>query len=141
MPVTIGTAEKKFGVSEKLAEFILPLGATMNMNGGGVYYSVAVLFVAQIYGVQIDFTQQLLLIALATVISVGSPGIPGSGIVMTIMLLGTMGLPLDIMGVVAGMYRLIDMANTTMNVTGDVVTSVCIARGENEIDDSVYAVK
>ena len=111
------------------------------MNGGGVYYSVAVLFVAQIYGVQIDFTQQLLLIALATVISVGSPGIPGSGIVMTIMLLGTMGLPLDIMGVVAGMYRLIDMANTTMNVTGDVVTSVCIARGENEIDDSVYAVK
>ncbi len=141
LPVTIGTAEKKFGVSEKLAEFILPLGATMNMNGGGVYYSVAVLFVAQIYGVQIDFTQQLLLIALATVISVGSPGIPGSGIVMTIMLLGTMGLPLDIMGVVAGMYRLIDMANTTMNVTGDVVTSVCIARGENEIDDSVYAVK
>lgn len=138
LPVTIQTAEKHFGVSKELSEFILPLGATMNMNGGGVYYSIAVLFVAQIYGVQIDISQQLLLIALATIISVGSPGIPGGGIVMTVMLLGTMGLPLDIMGLIAGMYRLIDMANTTMNVTGDVVTAVCIARGVNELDDSLY---
>lgn len=138
LPVTIQTAEKNFGVGKELSEFILPLGATMNMNGGGVYYSIAVLFVAQIYGVQIDISQQLLLIALATIISVGSPGIPGGGIVMTVMLLGTMGLPLDIMGLIAGMYRLIDMANTTMNVTGDVVTAVCIARGVNELDDSLY---
>jgi Na+/H+-dicarboxylate symporter len=138
LPVTISVTENKFGVHKDLAEFILPLGATMNMNGGGVYYSAAVIFVSQIYGIPMDFSQQLLIILLATIISIGSPGIPGGGIVMTIMLLTTMGLPMDIMGMIAGMYRLIDMANTTMNVTGDVVTSICVGRGENAINDSVY---
>jgi len=138
LPVTIRVTEDKFGVSKDLAEFILPLGATMNMNGAGVYYSMAVLFVSQIYGVQMDISQQLLILMLVTIISVASPGIPGGGIVMTIMLLNTMGLPMDIMGLIAGMYRLLDMANTTMNVTGDVITSLCIGRGENAIDDSLY---
>lgn len=140
LPVSIKTVVEKFGVKKEFAEFVLPLGATMNMNGGGVYYSAAVLFVSQIYGVQLDFSQQILIVFLATIISVGSPGIPGGGIVMTIMLLTTMGLPLDIMGLVAGMYRLIDMANTTMNVTGDVITTICVARGEGAIEDSVYKV-
>lgn len=139
LPVTIKTAQEKFGVGADLSEFVLPLGATMNMNGGGVYYSMAVMFVSQIYGVNIPIPQQLLLLALVTIISVGSPGIPGGGIVMTVMLLNTMGLPLEVAALIAGMYRLIDMANTTMNVTGDVVTAVCIARGENAINDSVFA--
>ena len=138
LPVTISVTKKKFGVSDELAEFILPLGATMNMNGAVVYYSAAVMFVSQIYGVTMDLSQQVLIIILATIISIGSPGIPGGGIVMTIMLLTTMGLPMEIVGMIAGIYRIIDMGHTTLNVTGDVITSLCIGRSENAIDDSVY---
>ncbi|MHC1714768.1 MAG: dicarboxylate/amino acid:cation symporter [Acidaminococcaceae bacterium] len=138
LPVTISVTKKKFGVSDELAEFILPLGATMNMNGAVVYYSAAVMFVSQIYGVTMDLSQQVLIIILATIISIGSPGIPGGGIVMTIMLLTTMGLPMEIVGMIAGIYRIIDMGHTTLNVTGDVITSLCIGRSENSINDSVY---
>lgn len=138
LPVTISVTKKKFGVSDELAEFILPLGATMNMNGAVVYYSAAVMFVSQIYGVTMDLSQQVLIIILATIISIGSPGISGGGIVMTIMLLTTMGLPMEIVGMIAGIYRIIDMGHTTLNVTGDVITSLCIGRSENAIDDSVY---
>ena len=138
LPVTISVTKKKSGVSDELAEFILPLGATMNMNGAVVYYAAAVMFVSQIYGVAMDLSQQVLIIILATIISIGSPGIPGGGIVMTIMLLTTMGLPMEIVGMIAGIYRIIDMGHTTLNVTGDVITSLCIARSENAINDSVY---
>lgn len=138
LPVTISVTKKKYGVSDELAEFILPLGATMNMNGAVVYYAAAVMFVSQIYGVAMDLSQQVLIIILATIISIGSPGIPGGGIVMTIMLLTTMGLPMEIVGMIAGIYRIIDMGHTTLNATGDVITSLCIARSENAINDSVY---
>jgi len=138
LPVTIGVTKKRFGVPDEIAEFILPLGATMNMNGAVVYYSAAVMFVSQIYGIHMDLSQQILTIILATIISVGSPGIPGGGIVMTIMLLTTMGLPMEIVGMIAGIYRILDMGHTTLNVTGDVVTSLCISRSEKILNDSVY---
>lgn len=131
LPVTIRVTEEKFNVKEELASFSLPLGATMNMNGAAVYYAVAVIFVSQIYGVELSFFQQVMIILMTTLISVGSPGIPGGGIVMTIMLLTTMGLPIDIVGPIAGMYRVIDMGHTTLNVTGDVVSTLCIARTED----------
>ncbi len=138
LPVTIGVTKKRFGVPDEIAEFILPLGATMNMNGAVVYYSAAVMFVSQIYGIHMEISQQILTIVLATIISIGSPGIPGGGIVMTIMLLTTMGLPMEIVGMIAGIYRILDMGHTTLNVTGDVVTSLCISRGEKVLNDSVY---
>jgi len=138
LPVTIGVTKKRFGVPDEIAEFILPLGATMNMNGAVVYYSAAVMFVSQIYGIHMDLSQQILTIVLATIISIGSPGIPGGGIVMTIMLLTTMGLPMEIVGMIAGIYRILDMGHTTLNVTGDVVTSLCISRSEKVLNDSVY---
>jgi len=138
LPVTIGVTKKRFGVPDEIAEFILPLGATMNMNGAVVYYSAAVLFLCQIYGIHMELSQQILTIVLATIISIGSPGIPGGGIVMTIMLLTTMGLPMEIVGMIAGIYRILDMGHTTLNVTGDVVTSLCISRSEKVLNDSVY---
>ncbi|MEA5092684.1 Proton/sodium-glutamate symport protein [bioreactor metagenome] len=138
LPVTIGVTKKRFGVPDEIAEFILPLGATMNMNGAVVYYSAAVMFVSQIYGIHMELSQQILTIVLATIISIGSPGIPGGGIVMTIMLLTTMGLPMEIVGMIAGIYRILDMGHTTLNVTGDVVTSLCISRSEKVLNDSVY---
>lgn len=135
LPVTISTVEKEFKVKSELAGFTLPLGATMNMNGAACYFGVAVIFVSQIYGIEMSFAQQLMTIFLATMISVGAPGIPGGGIVLTIMLLNTMGLPVDIMGLIAGIYRILDMGHTSLNVTGDVVSTLCIARTENEFED------
>lgn len=138
LPVTINVAKNKLGVSESLGSFVLPLGATMNMNGGVCFYSACVIFVSQIYGIELSITDQIMTVLLATLVSVGAPGIPGGAIVMSTMLLTTMGLPLDVVGMIAGIFRIIDMGTTTMNVTGDVVTSVCIARSENMLDDKVY---
>ena len=130
LPVTLGVVTKKFHVKDELASFTLPLGATMNMNGAVAYFAVATMFVSQIYGVDMSIYQQATLILLTTFIAVGAPGIPGGGIVMTIMLLNTMGLPVEIMGLIAGIYRIIDMGHTTLNVTGDVVSTLCIAETE-----------
>ncbi|QEY24721.1 dicarboxylate/amino acid:cation symporter [Neisseria animalis] len=138
LPVTTEIVEKKMGVHNELAQFTLPVGATMNMNGAVVYYAAAVIFVSQIYGVELDLTSQIILILLTALVSIGSPGIPGGGIVMTVMLLSTMGLPLEIMGLIAGMYRILDMGHTTLNVTGDVVSTLCIARKENMLDQEIF---
>jgi Na+/H+-dicarboxylate symporter len=131
LPITIGVTEEKFGVKNELAGFTLPLGATMNMNGAAAYFAVGILFVAQIYGVEMSLFQQFITIIMATLVSIGAPGIPGGGIVMMVMLLNTMGLPTDIIGLIAAIYRIIDMGHTTLNVTGDVVSTLCIARSEN----------
>lgn len=135
LPVTISVTKEDYKVKEELAQFTLPIGATMNMNGAVVYYAAAVIFVSQIYGIEMPLSQQLIIILMTTLISVGSPGIPGGGIVMTIMLLTTLGLPMEIVGMIAGIYRIIDMGHTTLNVTGDVVSTLCIARSENMIED------
>ena len=128
LPVTIDVASNDLGVEEELSTFVLPLGATMNMNGAVVYYATAVVFVSQMYGIHLSISQQILTVLSATLISVGSPGIPGGGIVMTIMLLNLMGLPADVVGMIAGMYRILDMGHTTINCTGDLVSTLCIAR-------------
>lgn len=130
LPVTIKVAEDKFGVKNDLAGFSLPLGATINMNGAAVFFSVGVIFVAQIYGIEMSLYQQVFTVAMATLISIGSPGIPGGGIVMMVMLLNSMGLPADIIGLIAAIYRILDMGHTTLNVTGDMVSTLCIARIE-----------
>ncbi len=131
LPLSSKTLTEEFGVSEQLAGFTLPLGATINMNGAVIFYAIATIFVAQVFGVDLSITKQFILILLTTSVSVGSPGIPGGAIVMTTMLLSNMGLPLDIVGVLAGINRLIDMGDTSLNVTGDLVSSLCIARTEN----------
>ncbi len=135
LPLSNKTCNEEFGVSDELSGFTLPLGATINMNGAVIFYAIATMFVAQVYGVDFGITKQITLILLTTCISVGSPGIPGGAIVMTTMLLSNMGLPLDIVGVLAGINRLIDMGDTSINVTGDIVSTLCIARTENMFTD------
>lgn len=135
LPVTMRITEEDFGVEEELYGFSLPLGATINMNAGGAYYAIAVVFASQIYGINMSIGQELTIVLLATLISVGSPGIPGGGIVMTVMLLTTMGLPVEVMGMIAGVYKIIDIAHTTINVTGDVVSTIAVARSEGMIHD------
>lgn len=135
LPVTMKVAEEKLGVKNELAGFSLPLGATINMNGAAVYFAVGTMFVAQIYGVEMTLFEQFTTIIMATLIAVGSPGIPGGGIVMMVILLDSIGLPADIIGLIAAIYRIIDMGHTTLNVTGDMVSTLCIARIENLFED------
>ncbi|BAL84471.1 putative sodium:dicarboxylate symporter [Selenomonas ruminantium subsp. lactilytica TAM6421] len=135
LPVTLKVVEQKFHVRHELASFTLPLGATINMNGIAAYYAVTVLFVSQIYGVDLTLYQQAAFIFMTTLISIGTPGIPNSGIVLTVMLLGTMGLPAAIMGMIVGIFRPIDMVHTALNVTGDVVSTLAVARLEDMYED------
>ena len=135
LPVTMRVVEQEFHVKHELASFTLPLGATVNMNGIAAYYAVTVLFVSQIYGVDLTLYQQAMFVFMTTLISIGTPGIPNSGIVLTVMLLGTMGLPATIMGMVVGIFRPIDMIHTALNVTGDVVSTLAVARLENMYED------
>lgn len=131
LPYTMEIVEKDLGVHKSLTGFSLPLGATINMDGAVNYFAIAVIFVAQIYGIDLTITEQITTLLLATLISIGAPGIPGGGIIMTIMLLTTMGLPIEIMGLIAGIYRIIDMGHTTLNVTGDMVCTLAVAKSEN----------
>ena len=136
LPVTLRVVEQEFHVKHELASFTLPLGATVNMNGIAAYYAVTVLFVSQIYGVDLTLYQQAMFIFMTTLISIGTPGIPNSGIVLTVMLLGTMGLPATIMGMIVGIFRPIDMIHTALNVTGDVVSTLAVARLENMYEET-----
>ncbi|MFW5490122.1 MAG: dicarboxylate/amino acid:cation symporter [Desulfovibrio sp.] len=137
MPLTLKTMTDDFKVRAELAEFTIPLGTVINMNGAVLYYSMAVAFVAQIYNIDLSLAQQIYLVLFGSVIAMGSPGIPGGGIVMTMVLLSFMNLPLEIMGLIAGVYRLFDMCNTTLNVVGDAVSTLCIASTDHMIGDEI----
>nr|WP_275959942.1 dicarboxylate/amino acid:cation symporter [Pseudoflavonifractor capillosus] len=131
LPVTTSITNEDFKVSPELSAFSLPLGATINMNGGCIYYAAAIVLTAQMY--QIDLSPAALInIVISTVlVAMGCPGVPGGAIIMTTILLTNMGMPLEVVGLIAGIFRLIDMANTTFNCTGDVVTTLVVARSEN----------
>lgn len=130
LPVTTSITNDDFKVSPELSSFSLPLGATINMNGGCIYYAAAIVMTAQMY--QLDLSPAALVnIVISTVlVAMGCPGVPGGAIIMTTILLTNMGMPLEVVGLIAGIFRLIDMANTTFNCTGDVVTTLVVARSE-----------
>lgn len=130
LPITTSVTNDEFGVSSELSSFSLPLGATINMNGGCIYYAAAIVMTAQIYGMNLTPSALVNIIISTVLVAMGCPGVPGGAIIMTTILLTNMGLPLEIVGLIAGIFRLIDMANTTVNVTGDVVTTMVVARSE-----------
>ena len=127
----------EFGVSPELSAFSLPLGATINMNGGCIYYAATIVMTAQIYGMELSLASMLNIIFSTVLVAMGCPGVPGGAIIMTTILLSNMGLPLEIVGLIAGIFRLMDMANTTFNVTGDVVATMVVARSEGLMDDEI----
>lgn len=130
LPITTSVTNDEFGVSSELSSFSLPLGATINMNGGCIYYAAAIVMTAQIYGMNLTPSALVNIIISTVLVAMGCPGVQGGAIIMTTILLTNMGLPLEIVGLIAGIFRLIDMANTTFNVTGDVVTTMVVARSE-----------
>ncbi|WP_244623464.1 dicarboxylate/amino acid:cation symporter [Shewanella salipaludis] len=126
---------ESMGVSKRYSAFVLPLGATMNMDGcGGIYPAIAAIFIAQIYGIPLDATDYVLIAVTATVASVGTAGVPGSAMVMLTVTLGVIGLPLEGIAFIAAIDRVIDMIRTATNVTGDMMTAVVIGKSEQQLD-------
>ena len=134
LPVTIKCVEENIGVSKEVSSFVLPLGATINMDGTAVYVGVAALFVAQVYGLELTIAQQLIVVITGALASIGSAGVPGAGLIMLTLVLTSVNLPLEGVALVAGVDRILDMARTTLNITGDAVAAVVVAASEDELE-------
>ena len=135
LPVTMGTAESKLGVPKQVSSFVLPLGATINMDGTALYQAIAVLFIAQIYGIPLDLAAQLTIVLTATLASIGTAGVPSAGIIMLIVVLQSVGLGDKVeagIALILGVDRILDMLRTSVNVTGDLSCAAFIARSEQD---------
>jgi proton glutamate symport protein len=135
LPVTMETAEQELGVSKPVSSFVLPLGATINMDGTALYQAVAVMFIAQIYGIDLGLGEQLVVVLTATLASVGAAGVPSAGIITLIIVLNAVGLGAHVQAGIAlilGVDRILDMVRTSVNVTGDLTAASFIARTEGE---------
>ena len=143
LPVSITTAQNKLGISRQISGFVLPLGATINMDGTALYQAVAVMFIAQIYGIPIGLTGQLTIVLTATLASVGAAGVPSSGIITLIIVLQSVGLGDQVeagIALILGVDRLLDMLRTAVNVTGDMSCAAFVARSEGEsLDPEIVA--
>jgi Na+/H+-dicarboxylate symporter len=134
LPVNMKCTEENLGVPKSISSFILPLGATINMDGTALYQGICALFIANVYGLELTIAQQATIVLTATLASIGTAGVPGAGLIMLTMVLQTVGLPLEGLALVAGIDRILDMARTTVNITGDSACAVVIAASENELD-------
>jgi Na+/H+-dicarboxylate symporter len=132
MPVTMECVEKNAGVSPRVAGFTIPLGATVNMDGTALYECAVVLFIAQLYGVSLDWTQQVLVLVLALLTSIGVAGIPAASLVAIVIILQAVGLPLEAIAIVMATDRILDMMRTAVNVFGDTTAAAVIAASEGE---------
>lgn len=132
LPLTMDALEHKSGVSNKISSFTLPLGATINMDGTALYECVAAMFIAQAYGIDLAFSQQVLVVATALLASIGAAGIPMAGLVMITVVLTAVGLPLEGIGLILAVDRILDMLRTSINVWSDSCGAVTIARSEKE---------
>lgn len=135
LPITMETAEERVGISKQVSSFVLPLGATINMDGTALYQAVAVMFIAQIYGIPLTLADQAVVVLTATLASIGAAGVPSAGIITLIIVLNSVGLGAQVQAGIAlilGVDRILDMIRTSVNVTGDLTAASVIARSEGE---------
>lgn len=132
LPVTMECLEKRVGVSNKVTSFVVPLGSSINMDGTALYESVAAVFIAQVYGIDLTMMDQVVIFVSATLTSIGAAGIPSAGLVTLLIVLRAVGLPTEGIGLVFAIDRIVDMCRTTVNVFGDAVGAAVIARTEGE---------
>ena len=137
LPLTIETMEE-LGVNNSVASFTLPLGATINMDGTAIMQGVACIFISQLYGIDLNIGSFLTIILTATLASVGTAGVPGVGMITLSMVLTSVGLPIEGVGLIMGVDRLLDMARTTVNVMGDCACTLIVSNSEGELDKSMY---
>ncbi len=133
LPLTLDAVENNSGVSNKVTSFVLPLGATVNMDGTALYECVAAMFIAQAYGIELGFLMQMVVVMTALLASIGAAGIPMAGLVMISVILSAVGLPLEGIGLILAVDRILDMCRTTVNVWSDSCGAVTIAKTEGEI--------
>ena len=133
LPVTMERCEDHLGVSEEVSSFVLPLGATINMDGTSLYQAVAAVFIAQAFGIELDLGQQLTIVLTATLASIGAAAVPGAGMVMLVIVLGAINVPTAGLALIFGVDRILDMMRTVVNVTGDATVATIVASTEGEL--------
>ena len=138
VPVSLEVTEKELGISKSISSFTIPLGATINMDGTAIMQGVATFFVAQVYGIPLTLNMMITVIMTATLASIGTAGVPGAGAIMLSMVLASVGLPLEGIGLIMGIDRLVDMGRTVTNITGDAVCTAIIANQEGELDRDIF---
>ncbi|MBL6724513.1 MAG: dicarboxylate/amino acid:cation symporter, partial [Rubripirellula sp.] len=131
LPVTMERVEKHLGVKKEVSSFVLPVGATVNMDGTSLYQAVAAVFIAQAFGMELDLNQQLTIVLTATLASIGSAAVPGAGMVMLVIVLGAIGVPEQGLALIFAVDRILDMCRTSVNVTGDAAVCLLIDRKVN----------
>jgi uncharacterized protein len=139
LPVSINVITQRLKVSKKIANFVAPLGATINMDAcGGIYPAIVAVFVSNIYGIELTFVHYALIVLTATIASVGTAGVPGTASIMATVVLSSAGLPVEGLALVLAVDPILDMARTTVNVTGDLVVSLIVGKSEGEWDQDAY---
>jgi Na+/H+-dicarboxylate symporter len=138
MPVTLRTVEQRLGVNNSVASFTVPLGATINMDGTAIMQGVATVFIAQAYNIGLGLEGYLTVVLTATLASIGTAAVPGVGLVMLVMVLNQVGLPVEGIGLIIGVDRLLDMMRTATNVTGDAMVTTVVANSEGMLNKSIY---
>jgi Na+/H+-dicarboxylate symporter len=133
LPATMECTEKNLGVPAEICSFTLPLGATINMDGTALYQGVATVFIAQVYGMSLTASQQLTIILTALLASIGTAGIPAAGVITLAIVLDSVGVPLEGIGIILGVDRILDMCRTVVNITGDASCAVIVASSEGEL--------
>ena len=134
LPVTMECVEENLGVSKEISSFVLPLGATINMDGTALYQGVAAVFIAQVYGMDLSFSQQLTIVLTATLASIGAAGVPGVGMITLTLVLKTIGVPIEGIALILGVDRILDMCRSVVNISGDAACAVVIASSEGQIE-------
>lgn len=138
IPVTLETATKKMGVKNSIASFTIPLGATINMDGTAIMQGVATVFIAQVFSQDLTLADYVTVVLTATLASIGTAGVPGVGLIMLAMVLEQVGLPVEGIALIIGVDRLLDMTRSAVNVTGDSMVSIVVAKSEGQFDDEMF---
>lgn len=138
IPLSIDTLHRKMGVSKKISSFTIPLGATINMDGTAIMQGVAVVFAAQAFHIQLSAADFLTVIATATLASIGTAGVPSVGLITLSMVFNSVGLPVEAIGLIMGIGRILDMTRTAVNITGDAVCTTIVARQDNAVDMEIF---
>jgi DAACS family dicarboxylate/amino acid:cation (Na+ or H+) symporter len=134
LPTNIAVAERELKIPPQIAGFVLPLGATMNMNGTSLYEGVTVLFLAQVFGIELSLGTQAIVVILAVITAIGAAGVPGGSLPLIMVVLATVGVPAESIAIILGVDRILDMCRTTLNVTGDLTAAAYVARTESDWD-------
>ena len=133
LPITMERCEEKLGVSEEVSSFVLPLDATINMDGTAQYQAVAAVFISQALGMDLSISDQITIILTTVLASIGTAAVPAAGIIMLIIILESVGVPSAGVALILGVDRILDMVRTTVNVTGDAAVAVSVAASENQL--------